>query len=96
MGFLDYFRATRRNKTGSAHQAKERLQIIVAREGGRRHTPDFIPKMKRELLEVVRKYVKVEQDQVNVKVEREGDYEVLELNITLPESDENGAAPHAG
>ena len=44
--------------------------------------------MKRELLEVVRKYVAVEQDQVNVKVEREGDYEVLELNITLPDEDE--------
>ena len=90
MGFLDYFRSTRRKQkaTGSAQQAKERLQIIVAREGGRRQTPDFIPSMKRELLEVVRKYVAVEQDQVNVKVEREGDYEVLELNITLPDEDE--------
>ncbi len=87
MSILDFFRTSRREKqTGSAKQAKERLQIIVAREGGRRTTPDFLPKLKLELLDVVRKYVIVEQDQVKVNLEQDGDYEVLELNITIPES----------
>ena len=44
--------------------------------------------MKRELLEVVRKYVAIEQDQVKVHIDREGEYEVLELNITLPEDEQ--------
>ena len=89
MRLLDYFTSTRRKRGGtSAQQAKERLQIIVAREGAaRRRAPDFLPKLKRELLEVVRKYVKIDPGQVKVHLEQEGDYEVLELNIALSEND---------
>ena len=86
MSILDFFRASRRKEPSSAEKAKERLQIIVAREGGRRSAPDFLPRMKRELLDVVRKYVTVSPDQVSVNLEHEGDYEVLELNITIPDS----------
>jgi cell division topological specificity factor len=85
MSILDFFRASGRKRAGSAQQAKERLQIIVAREGVRRNSPDFLPRMKRELLEVVRHYVSVSPDQVTVNLEHEGDYEVLELNITIPD-----------
>ncbi len=85
MSILDFFRATRGKRSGTAQQAKERLQIIVAREGVRRNTPDFLPRMKRELLEVVGHYVTVNADQVSVNLEHEGDYEVLELNITIPD-----------
>lgn len=90
MNLLDYFRSSRRKRASStsAQQAKERLQIIVAREGAaRRRAPDFLPKQKRELLEVVRKYVKIDPGQVKVHLEQEGDYEILELNIALSESD---------
>jgi cell division topological specificity factor len=85
MGFFDYFRSTHHN---SAAVAKERLQIIVAHERGRhRRSPDYLPALKKELLSVVRKYVPIDQDQVKVHLDREGDYEVLELNITLPDDD---------
>lgn len=84
MGFFNYFRSTRHQK--SAAVAKERLQIIVAHErGNRRHSPDYLPALKRELLNVVRKYVSVDQEHIKVHLDREGDYEVLELNITLPD-----------
>ncbi len=36
---------------------------------------------------MVRKYVKIDPGQVKVHLEQEGDYEVLELNIALSESD---------
>ncbi|PWV60508.1 cell division topological specificity factor MinE [Plasticicumulans acidivorans] len=93
MGFFDYFRANRK-KQNSAAVAKERLQIIVAHErgSGRRRSPDYLPALKRELLEVVRKYVQVEQDQIKVHLDRDGDCEVLELNILLPD-DEVPARP---
>lgn len=95
MGLFDYFRSKRQSSTAAV--AKERLQIIVAHErgSGRRHSPDYIPALKRELLDVVRKYVQVEQDQIKVHVDREGDYEVLELNIILPDDDgaPKGRAP---
>jgi len=88
MGFFDYFRASQR-KENTAAVAKERLQIIVAHERGsnRRHSPEYIPALKRELLEVVRRYVQVEQDQIKVHLDRDGDYEVLELNVVLPDED---------
>lgn len=85
MSFLKYFRS---QKNKSAQVAKERLQIIIASERAERGGPDYLPMLREELLEVVRKYVQVDMDAVTVDVERDGDCEVLELNIVLPESDQ--------
>ncbi|MGH8594737.1 MAG: cell division topological specificity factor MinE, partial [Gammaproteobacteria bacterium] len=74
----------RRQKT-SASVAKERLQIILAREHSDRSGPDYLPALKRDLIQVVSKYVDIDLDQVQVTVETEGDCEILELNIVLPE-----------
>ena len=80
MGFLDYF--TSRNKT--ANVAKERLSIIVAREGGRTNgAPHYLPQLKQELLQVLAKYEKIDLEQVTVNVEKDGDTDVLELNVVL-------------
>jgi cell division topological specificity factor len=83
MRFLDYFRSVRKT---SANVAKDRLQIIVARERLTRNGPDYLPMMQEELLLVVRKYIQVEDGAVKIQLDREGDCEVLELNITLPEN----------
>ncbi len=90
MGFLDYFRSTRHHSS-SAAVAKERLQIIVAHErSGEHSSPSYLPALKKDLLNVVRKYAPISQDQVKVHLERDGDYEVLELNITLPDEERPG------
>ncbi len=86
---FDYFRA-RKNRS-SASVAKERLQIIVAHERKFRNgAPDYLPNLQRELLEVVRKYVHIEDNQVKIHMERDGDCEVLELNIVLLEAKNSG------
>jgi cell division topological specificity factor len=82
MGIFDYFRSSK-NRTASI--AKERLQVIVARERVHRSGPDYLPALHREILAVIRKYVHVGDDAVQMNLEREGDCEVLELNITLPD-----------
>ncbi|MCG5549305.1 cell division topological specificity factor MinE [Halorhodospira halochloris] len=79
-----YFRE-RKSRQGSASLAKERLQIIVSHERAERGGPDYLPMLREELLQVVRRYVTVDPDAVRVEVERDGSHEVLELNITLPE-----------
>ncbi len=85
MRFLDFFR---NNKKTSASTAKDRLQIIVAQERMTRNGPEYLPMLKEELLLVIRKYIQVPDGAVTVKVDKEDDYEVLELNVTLPgESD---------
>jgi len=75
------------SKQSSASVAKERLQIIVARERSTRGGPDYLPQLQEELLQVVRKYVPVDQDAVNIQLDRESGCEILELNITLPEEE---------
>ena len=65
--------------------AKERLQIIVAHERGQRDQPDYLPQLQQELLEVIRKYVQISDDMVQVEVDRNENCSVLELNVTLPE-----------
>ena len=83
MRFLDFFK---NNRKTTASVAKDRLQIIVARERTTRNGPDYLPMMKEELLLVVRKYIQVEDGAVTIQLDKEGDCEVLELNITLPDT----------
>ena len=74
-------------KKKTASVAKERLQIILAHERSGRNAaePDYLPALQKELVEVIRKYVNIDQDQVQVALENQGSCSILELNITLPE-----------
>ena len=83
MNLFDFFRG--RQKQSSASVAKDRLQIIVAHERGQRTTPDYLPALQKELVEVIRKYVNIGNDDVVVALENQGSCSILELNITLPE-----------
>ncbi|WP_068857517.1 cell division topological specificity factor MinE [Perlucidibaca aquatica] len=83
MSFMDFFRAQKKPTTAS--MAKERLQIIVAHERGQRSQPDYLPQLHRDILDVIRKYVPIREDQVQVELDSQGTCSVLELNITLPD-----------
>lgn len=73
-------------KKKTASVAKERLQIILAHErDGKTGAPDYLPALQRELMEVISKYVAVNQDDIKVHLERQDNFEVLEVNIVLPE-----------
>ncbi len=82
MSLLDYFRTS---KTSSASLAKERLQILVAHERTSKNQPSYLPQLQKELLEVIRKYVHVEQEAISVNFEQDEKQETLELNIVLPD-----------
>ena len=68
----------------SASVAKERLQILLAHERAGRSGPDFLPLLQRELLEVIRKYVEIDQEKVQIEFERGDRYSTLEVNVELP------------
>ena len=80
MGLLAFFRRT----PATASVAKERLRIIVAQERSARGGPDYLPLLRRELLEVIRKYVNVDPDAIQISLEKEDGQEVLELSVALP------------
>lgn len=92
MGLLDIFR----RHPPSAQVAKERLRIIVAQERGARGGPDYLPLLRRELLEVIRKYVNVDPEAVVINLERDQGQEVLELTVALPEKIQGAKAAAAG
>ena len=93
MAWLDYFRSSRKS---SASIAKERLHFVVAHERTQRNGPHFLPLMQRDILEVIRKYVDIDLDQVMIQLEKDGDYEILELNITLPDKAGDGHKVRVG
>lgn len=76
----------KKQKPNTAAIAKERLQIIVAHERNKRTEPDFLPKMQQEIIQVIRKYVTIADDQVSVQLDNSDNCSVLELNVTLPDS----------
>jgi cell division topological specificity factor len=73
----------------SAKTARERLQIVVSHQRAAESDPDFLPRLRHELLTVICRYVKVDKDQVNVQLQRAGSCSILELNITLPSANES-------
>ncbi len=75
-------------KKKSASVAKERLQIILAREriGGTGAQPDYLPALQRELMAVISKYVSINPEDIKVQLERQDNLEVLEVKIELPEA----------
>ena len=83
MNLFDFFRE--RKPQSSASVAKERLQIIVASERKQRGQPDYMPALQRDILEVIRTYIPISDDQVQVEMANQGNCSILELNITLPE-----------
>jgi len=82
MGILSFFRSSSKS---SASVAKERLQIVVAHQRRENQRPDYFISLQRDLLEVVRRYVTVSDDAVKVEVDHQGDCDILELNIVLPD-----------
>ncbi|MES2183745.1 MAG: cell division topological specificity factor MinE [Pseudomonadota bacterium] len=75
-------------KKKSASVAKERLQFILAHErtGRDNAPPDWLPALQRELVAVISKYVSINQQDIKVNLERQDNFDVLEVKIELPEA----------
>lgn len=88
MKLLDFFRGKRGD---SANIAKERLSLVIAHqrdgrddgEAANRHA-EYLPKLQKDVLDAIRKYVSISDDDVTVRVEKSENRDVLELNINLP------------
>jgi cell division topological specificity factor len=82
MKLFDFFRLSGGRR--SADTAKERLQLLLSHERAHRNGPDFLPMLQKELVAVICKYVEIDTDRVEVKLESNGDTSLLEVNIELP------------
>jgi len=84
MGLLSYFK--KEKKVKSADLARERLQILVSHERRGNNHPDYVLKLKKEILEVLKKYMDIDDDLIEINHENEDGNEYLELNISLPDN----------
>lgn len=82
MSMLNFFRRPR-NLT-SADSAKERLQILLSHERTDRSSPEYLPMLQRDILEVIQRYMRVGDEGVDIKLERGEELSTLEINIELP------------
>lgn len=82
-------------KPASAVVAKERLQIVLAHERAGRDGPDFLPRLQKELLAVVARYVAVQEDMIRVQIGKEGNASVLEINVEMPVTARNSGLKKA-
>ena len=85
MGLLDFLH----KKKNTAATAKNRLQIIIAQERTSRGGPDYLPLLQRELLDVIKKYVNIDADAVKVDLVKDGEHDVLDISVALPEGPQN-------
>ncbi len=83
MSIFDLFRDNSKAPK-SAHVAKERLKVIVAHERHQRNAPDYLPALQRDIMDVIRKYVDIGPEQLQVDINEEGNYSILEVNVNLP------------
>ena len=93
MSFFDFFRS--KKNTNSAQIAKERLQIIVAHQRSEADNEDNagiskedLAKLQQEIMDVIKKYVHVDEDKFSVSLDKSGDCSVLELNVALADQSE--------
>ena len=87
---MSLFRFLFPQRQPSAVIAKERLKIVLAHERASNKAPDFLPRMQKELIDVVGRYVEIRDDMIRVNLGESGGTSLLEINIEI-----DGAKPKA-
>tara|TARA_R110000737_G_scaffold334842_1_gene353295 strand:+ start:981 stop:1283 length:303 start_codon:yes stop_codon:yes gene_type:complete len=94
MSLFGFSLKPRRPKT--AQTAKDRLQILLAHErSGSSQVPDYLPKLQQDILEVIRKYMTIAEDDVDIRVEHKDDISSLEINIEMPTPEQKKSGAQA-
>jgi cell division topological specificity factor len=87
MSLLDIFK-----RRGSAPVARERLQVLLAYERTNLKQPDLVAILREEIMAVIAKHVHVDQDDVQVTMDRGETMSTLEIDISIPNGRETAAA----
>jgi len=82
MSFLSFLLG---EKKTSASVAKDRLQLILINERGNGASPDYLPQLQKELVEVISRYVKINPEDIKVNLDRQDSLEILEVKIEMPQ-----------
>ena len=70
-------------KQNSAPMARERLQLLLAHE----RLPagsDLVSILREEILAVIAKHVQLDHDKVQIKIDRDENVSILEIDVEIP------------
>ncbi len=66
---MDFFALFKNRKKGSGSAAKERLQFVLVHDRAG-VSPEFLDKLKGEIMEVIAKYIEIDQNEFDIQVTR--------------------------
>ncbi len=66
---MDFFGLFKNRKKGSGSAAKERLQFVLVHDRAG-VSPEFLDKLKGEIMEVISKYIEIDQNEFDIQVTR--------------------------
>jgi len=78
MSIFNLFRKQR-----SAPMARERLQLLLAHERAAVGS-DLVAILREEILAVIAKHVQLDPEKVHVKMERDENFSILEIDVEIP------------
>ena len=82
------FGKDKKEKT-ARESAKERLHLVLVNDRAGQIAPDFMPKMRQELLELLKKYLPIaDDDDVEFNFARKENTDIMEMSVSLEKTDE--------
>jgi cell division topological specificity factor len=74
-------------RRASAPVARERLQLLLAYERNNRDKPDLVAILREEIMAVIGRHIQIDQDQVQITMDRGKTTYTLEIDIQIPNDD---------
>lgn len=81
MGFFDFFSKNKKN-TGSKNIAKDRLKLVLVHDRASM-SPEVMEALRRELIQVISKYVDVDSNNIEVELNDNNNQATLVANIPI-------------
>ncbi len=85
---MSFFFSNFFNKKNSAPVAKDRLQILLAHERSatsNQSDSDLIQKLQKEIMAVIQKHITIDQEKIQIKVDKGSACSTLEIDIEVPQ-----------
>ena len=71
-------------KKNAREDAKLRLHLVLINDRAGRSTPDFMPKLRQEIIEVLKKYVPIAgEEDVEISIADKDNTSIMEMSISL-------------
>lgn len=76
-------------ETSARDAAKQRLHLVLINDRAGRDTPDFMPKLRQEIIAVLKKYVPItSEEDVEISIASKENTSIMEMSVSLDKKSE--------